>query len=144
MYSRDDRDRNCGKSWSCHNCIIPCRSECSGRAYCEQCKYGYMNIVSKLKLRYTKEELELLNDKCVYVEFALEDNKSYSSKKNNLLDKNIKVDEDVKMDTKLKDLIKRCKRSVPSGSCEDCECTERECLDSLLDEFTNRRLENEK
>lgn len=106
MYSRDDRDRHCD-TWGCSKCIIPCKIECHGRAYCEQCKYGYMNIVSKLKLRYTREELELLNDKCVYVKFALEEDKDHISKRTSITDKTAKVDESIKIDTKLKDLIKR-------------------------------------
>lgn len=141
MYSKDDWDRHCD-TWGCcsKKCIIPCKFECHGKAYCEQCRYGYMNIVSKLKLRYTKEELELLNDNCVYVKFALEEDKNHISKRTSIADKTAKVAESIKIDTKLKDLIKRCQRSVSTGNCEDCECTERECLDALMDEFTNRRL----
>ena len=40
------------------------------------------------------------------------------------------------MDTKLIELIERCKISSPTGYCEDCGCNERQCLDALLDEFT--------
>lgn len=94
MYSRDDRDRNCDQSWKCKKCIIPCKSECHGRAYCEQCRYGYKNIVERLKERYTKEELEILNDMCVYVEFALEDIEKKELKDKNkkiIMDKNKKI-----------------------------------------------------
>lgn len=47
------------------------------------------------------------------------------------------------MDTKLKELINRCKSNSPTGDCEGCCCNERQCLDALLDEFTERRYENE-
>ena len=49
-----------------------------------------------------------------------------------------------KIDTKLKELIERCKLSSPNVCCESCGCNERQCLDALMDAFTEIRLEREK
>lgn len=67
-----DVDRKC-KYYLCNKCIIPC-SSCYDR-YCEQCIYGYKNIVNKLLTKYSKEELESLKDSCIYADLAIKKEK---------------------------------------------------------------------
>lgn len=47
------------------------------------------------------------------------------------------------MNTKLKALIEKCKETAPMGTCESCGCTEKQCLDALVNEFTNTELKRE-
>lgn len=68
--TKSDRDRKCGKIYSCSSCIIPC-SSCFMRK-CEQCRFGYKNIAEKLIEAYSKDRLEEYKDRCVYATFALE------------------------------------------------------------------------
>jgi hypothetical protein len=64
--SRDDRDKKCK---GCkEKCILPCDACYSG--ICEQCGYGYKNIVSILKVRYRTNELEELSKRCPYALLA--------------------------------------------------------------------------
>lgn len=66
--SKNDVDKKCRKC--CKVCIIPCRGCHMGR--CDQCKYGWMSITSKLIVRYTREELKEFKDTCEYAKLAYE------------------------------------------------------------------------
>lgn len=46
------------------------------------------------------------------------------------------------MDTKILDLIEDCKATSPTGDCDGCGCNEKQCLEALLDEFENKKIEN--
>lgn len=64
--SRLDKDKKCK---GCFNeCIIPC-AQCSF-GICEQCKYGYKNIVERLRVKYSVDELENLSRRCPYAVLA--------------------------------------------------------------------------
>lgn len=69
---RNDYDRSC-KYYLCKKCYHPCHVSCTSRSYCEQCSFGYKNIVDKFKTKYSKEELEIIKETCKYAEWALED-----------------------------------------------------------------------
>lgn len=64
---KNDKNRKCNV-YNCNSCIIPCIS-CYGKI-CVQCNYGYKNIVDKLKIKYTKDELAELSYKCPYAILA--------------------------------------------------------------------------
>lgn len=66
---KNDYDKNC-KYYLCKKCYHPCYP-CGG-GMCEQCRYGYMNIVSKFKVKYSKEELDIIKEQCQYAEWALD------------------------------------------------------------------------
>lgn len=68
---RNDVDKKC-KYYLCDKCYHPCEKCYIGNRNCEQCRYGYMNIVSKYKVKYSREELEKIKEQCKYAEWALE------------------------------------------------------------------------
>ncbi len=83
MVSLNDRDRRC-KDWKCNGkkCPYPCRG-CSG-GKCEQCRYGYMNAVNRIKLKV--DNLEEYSY-CEYVQLILKEkeNKSMELKEKEVL-----------------------------------------------------------
>lgn len=68
--SSNDRDKRCNY-YLCDVCIIPC-AKCYN-SHCEQCRFGYKNIVEKLIEKYSEEELAIHKNTCIYADMAFDE-----------------------------------------------------------------------
>lgn len=68
--NRNDVDKKC-EYYLCDRCYHPCE-KCYTK-HCEQCEFGYKNIVSRFKRKYSKEQLEEISKTCQYAKWALEE-----------------------------------------------------------------------